>query len=523
MQPRLGPFSTPNVLFEVCAVTEADPAGRRALWIASGTAGLREAWLADLDDVAGTRVKVAEGYRMGRPVWHADSGRFVIAHKQDSEAERLIVQAINPDLPEGPHSFATFDFGSSPLGDAYHCVVRPGADEGGASPAPVQVVSGVSLYEVGLDAAGQFGLIELEASLIENFPAADADGIDPDGTDASARILTAAEGAAEAGTTRASQPQIGTRDQLVTGLDVRRVAVLPGGAQGERITALVRNANGTGSLRRSTEPSPFRLDALSTEVATTLVANQAVTSWDGVLAAIVESGRLYTLDVETAARALVAALDPNQTGRGADALYMAVAQALVAVNDNLLLDPDDFTNAAAWQQVGTGSGSGPMYQFNNVGNPLDPSGTAGRIYNTQLQTVLARGTVSGQIDDGTIETAGSVTLSVYAHAGSEDWVRLQGRATTGQTTRPFGYFDLVNGVVGTTHASVTNATIEDAGEGWWRCRITFPTGTGAEGPEFEVVLAESNGDVTAGANDTVWMWGPKYEVGTDMTDFVPGA
>ena len=60
------------------------------------------------------------------------------------------------------------------------------------------------------------------------------------------------------------------------------------------------------------------------------------------------------------------------------------------------------------------------------------------------------------------------TCSVYAKAGTLDWIRMG--TSTGVIS---GYFDLSNGVVGSIGSSVFEAKIESVGNEWYRCSIAF--------------------------------------------------
>ena len=60
------------------------------------------------------------------------------------------------------------------------------------------------------------------------------------------------------------------------------------------------------------------------------------------------------------------------------------------------------------------------------------------------------------------------TYSVYAKAGSLDWIRMG--TSTGVIS---AYFDVQNGVVGSSGSSVIEAKIESAGNGWYKCSIAF--------------------------------------------------
>ena len=68
-------------------------------------------------------------------------------------------------------------------------------------------------------------------------------------------------------------------------------------------------------------------------------------------------------------------------------------------------------------------------------------------------------------------TGSNKTFSVYAK-----WAGGTGRKWLTIDNGPVGYFDLENGVVGTAQGS-TNISMEDAGNGWYRCIYHNPAST----------------------------------------------
>ena len=82
------------------------------------------------------------------------------------------------------------------------------------------------------------------------------------------------------------------------------------------------------------------------------------------------------------------------------------------------------------------------------------------------------------------------TFSVYAKAGNVDWLFLSNGVGENH------YFDLANGVLGSTGTAI-DATIESAGNGYYRCSIVIANGT-----EVRIFPAVSDGGVSGlvGAN-----------------------
>ena len=87
------------------------------------------------------------------------------------------------------------------------------------------------------------------------------------------------------------------------------------------------------------------------------------------------------------------------------------------------------------------------------------------------------------------------TMSVYAKAGNSDWMAL---LTNGNQQ---AYFDLANGVVGSTSGSdVIDSKIESVGGGWYRCSATF-NGNDA----FSIFIANGDGDTITNTGDSIYI------------------
>ena len=67
----------------------------------------------------------------------------------------------------------------------------------------------------------------------------------------------------------------------------------------------------------------------------------------------------------------------------------------------------------------------------------------------------------------TISNSGAQTFSIYAKAGTLDWIRFSFTGGTG----PTNYYDISNGALGSVGGGV--AKIEDVGNGWYRCSAFF--------------------------------------------------
>ena len=145
---------------------------------------------------------------------------------------------------------------------------------------------------------------------------------------------------------------------------------------------------------------------------------------------------------------------------------------------NLLLQSNTFSNAS-WTLTSaavTGGHSG-----------YDGTNTAWELLSTAASCRASQ----------TISTSGVQTMSVYAKAGSVNWMALYVVATA----PPYVYFDLANGVLGGIQNNVIDASMEDMGGGWYRCSIAFnKTAT-----EARIFTATANGILTTTSGDSIYI------------------
>jgi hypothetical protein len=114
----------------------------------------------------------------------------------------------------------------------------------------------------------------------------------------------------------------------------------------------------------------------------------------------------------------------------------------------------------------------------------------------------------------TITVSGSNTFSIYAKAGTADFLGLYINATSG--TDPFAYFNLSTGAVGTTSATAT-ASIVSVGSGWYRCSIAY----NATISNIDVYVTTANGSFLSTTGDNILIQAAQLEAGDIVTDYIP--
>ena len=143
---------------------------------------------------------------------------------------------------------------------------------------------------------------------------------------------------------------------------------------------------------------------------------------------------------------------------------------------------------------------------------VSPNGTT-----TADKLVEAATNTTHTIHNTVAGTSGVYTTSVYLKAAGRTWAYI----TEGNSVTSTAYFDLTNGVVGTVGGTGSpSARIVDAGNGWYRCSMTFTAGANANiqiGTSTGDTISSFLGDITKG----VYVWGAQLELGSFATPYIP--
>jgi hypothetical protein len=178
---------------------------------------------------------------------------------------------------------------------------------------------------------------------------------------------------------------------------------------------------------------------------------------------------------------------------------------------NLALRSSEFDNVY-WTKNGVSASTGVI---------IAPDGTmsAEKITEDSATGVIH---VVDRTQSLTINTA--YTNSVYAKVGERFWLRLS-NGTAGNNS--FANFNLNTGSVGSKNNAI-NATIEDVGNGWYRCSYSFiASATASAGQRFNLMDSDSAASVGAGVlynGDGIsglYLWGAQFEVSDCVTSYIP--
>jgi hypothetical protein len=186
--------------------------------------------------------------------------------------------------------------------------------------------------------------------------------------------------------------------------------------------------------------------------------------------------------------------------RASDATRVASNGLIEKVRTNLILQSNTFSNAA-WDNIGSSETSGQTgYDGTTNAWSLIEDSSTGNHLTRQFPTVY-----------------GLTTLSVYAKAGSRDFVYLRGVQSSANV---IAWFNLSTGTVGMVQTNGTGK-IESVGNGWYRCSLTVAN---FQSP-FELYVGLSNADnvtgYTGNGTGNILIQNFQYETGDIATAYIP--
>jgi hypothetical protein len=254
---------------------------------------------------------------------------------------------------------------------------------------------------------------------------------------------------------------------------------------------------------------------------TATLGNNAVHSYtgDGSSSVLLRKLRQYRSDLGGMVD------NPDNSGNDADFIATSGSEAYLPrighhvyngsawVNEGVLAESQARTNLLPY--------STPDSNWNNS-NSFDTANQAIAPDGTETATLIVDNTVNQNhyMESIAVSISGSaVTGSMYIKKESLSFVRLR---LDGTTNNRRAWFDIENGTVETVDANSTG-TIEDVGNGWFRCSLTEPDNTASGTAKLQVFLqtAGNQTSYTGDGSSGLYVWGAQLEQASMPSSFIP--
>ena len=169
---------------------------------------------------------------------------------------------------------------------------------------------------------------------------------------------------------------------------------------------------------------------------------------------------------------------------------------------NLLLRSEEFDNAS-W---------GVLNVTVTANTQLAPNGTTSAETLTDVNGVTSANV--GCFQSVALADSTTYAMSCYVKAGTKTTCRVGIRDKTGANI--LANFNL--SAVSTTAGNALSSTIQDAGNGWYRCTAICASATGATGPRGIVFMDTAS--YTANGTGTIHVWDAQLEAGASPTSYI---
>jgi hypothetical protein len=122
----------------------------------------------------------------------------------------------------------------------------------------------------------------------------------------------------------------------------------------------------------------------------------------------------------------------------------------------------------------------------------------------------------------TVSTSTRYTFSIFAKADQLSWLHLFTSTFTTPADGSGRYFDLASCALGTDTGGMDDAGIEDYGNGWCRCWISFTTDAADTIGFVNILVADADNDTTVDFDGTssIFVWGAQMEVGSEPSPYI---
>ena len=173
---------------------------------------------------------------------------------------------------------------------------------------------------------------------------------------------------------------------------------------------------------------------------------------------------------------------------------------IVRETQNLFIQSNDMSASSAWT-LGDATLTGGQTGYTGAPNAWRLNDNAAN---------------AGHIIRQTPGYGGTVTVSIYAKAGTKDYLYIRG--VTQGASNQYTYFKLTDGTLGTVQG--ITAFMEAAGGGWYRCSVTYD-----HNPAYEYYFGMTNTDnspnYAGDGTGNIFFMNPQLENGMGAREYIP--
>ena len=196
-----------------------------------------------------------------------------------------------------------------------------------------------------------------------------------------------------------------------------------------------------------------------------------------------------------------------------------------------------FTTLTAQTEVLKGTGQNLITRSQQFSNATYSASTATR---TDNQTTAPDGTSTGALIQATAVSYGGLvrqfsstylpsttyTISVYAKAGTSNFVGLRASGGCVSAIDSYCHFNLATGVataITPISGTIVSVAMTNAGSGWYRCSVTYTTGTTVSNSlsDFSIVTSTGGTNPVYAGTETIFAWGLQVELASSAGTYIP--